>query len=90
MLDRLKLLLESEKFLYNSNSPIIDELLNFKRNDKKLEAAPGKHDDVIMDCCFALARGTCIVNGLNFRHRKRAVIDAELINEPVKCVAAIP
>jgi hypothetical protein len=55
MLDRLKLMMESNKFFYSSNSPIIDELLNFKRNDKKLEAASGKHDDVIMACCFALA-----------------------------------
>ena len=55
MLDRLKLMIESKKFLYPSNSPIIDELLNFKRNGKKLEAANGKTDDVIMACAFAIA-----------------------------------
>lgn len=55
MLDRLKLLLESEKFTYPKNSPIIDELLNFKRQGKKLEAAQGKHDDIIMAVSFALA-----------------------------------
>lgn len=55
MLDRLKLLLEKEKFIYPKSSPIVDELLNFKRQDGKLEAAQGKHDDVIMAVAFALA-----------------------------------
>jgi len=55
MLNRLQLLMEQEKFIYPENSLIIDELLNFKRNDKKLEAASGKHDDIIMSSCFALA-----------------------------------
>ena len=54
MLDRLKLMMESQRFIYPSNSPIVDELLNFKRNDKKLEAASGKHDDIIMSVAFAL------------------------------------
>jgi len=55
MLDRLKLLLEREKFIYPKNSPIVDELLNFKRSENKLEAGAGKHDDVIMACAFCLA-----------------------------------
>lgn len=55
MVNRLLLLMEQEKFIYPENSPIVDELLNFKRNDKKLEAASGKHDDIIMSTCFALA-----------------------------------
>ena len=55
MLDRLKLMLESKRFIYPSDSPILDELLNFKRTDKnKLEASSGKHDDVIMAVSFAL------------------------------------
>ena len=54
MLDRLKLMMESQRFIYPQNNPIVDELLNFKRNDKKLEAASGKHDDVIMSVAFAL------------------------------------
>lgn len=55
MLDRLKLLLEQGKFLYPQNSPIVDELLSFKRVGKKLQAAQNKHDDVIMSVCFALS-----------------------------------
>jgi Terminase RNaseH-like domain len=55
MLNRLQLLMEQEKFIYPENSLIVDELLNFKRNDKKLEAASGKHDGIIMSSCFALA-----------------------------------
>ncbi len=55
MLDRLKLLIESEKFVYPASSQIVDELLNFKRNGKLLEAAKNKHDDILMACCFALS-----------------------------------
>ena len=55
MLDRLKLLIESEKLIYPTSSPIVDELLNFKRNGKLLEAAKNKHDDILMACCFALS-----------------------------------
>lgn len=55
MLDRLKLLIEQQKFIYLNDSPIIDELLNFKQQDGKLEAATGKHDDIIMSVSFALA-----------------------------------
>ncbi|MEO1558098.1 MAG: hypothetical protein AAFS12_00240 [Cyanobacteria bacterium J06632_19] len=55
MLNRLKLLLEQEKFIYPNNSKIIDELLNFqRRDDGKLGAAQGKHDDIIMSSVFAL------------------------------------
>jgi len=55
MLDRLKLLLEQGKFKYPHGSPIIDELLGFKREGRKLQAAQGKHDDVIMATAFALS-----------------------------------
>lgn len=55
MLDRLKLMMESRRFIYPQNSLIIDELLSFKRNDKKLEASSGKHDDIIMGVAFALS-----------------------------------
>lgn len=55
MLDRLKLLLEKQRFIYSENNPIVDELLNFKRVEGKLEAAQGKHDDVIMSVAFALS-----------------------------------
>jgi phage terminase large subunit-like protein len=55
MLDRLKMLIENCKFIYPDNSPIIDELLNFKKNKNKLEAAGNKHDDIIMSVSFALS-----------------------------------
>ena len=55
MLDRLKLMMESTRFIYPQNSLIVDELLSFKRNDKKLEASSGKHDDIIMSVAFALS-----------------------------------
>jgi len=54
MLDRLKLMLESEKFIFPKNSYLSDELLNFKRNGKILSAPNGKNDDVIMGVVFAL------------------------------------
>lgn len=55
MIATLSLALEKQALEYPSNSPIIDELLSFRRQVKKLEAAPGKHDDVIMGVCFALS-----------------------------------
>jgi phage terminase large subunit-like protein len=55
MLDRLKMLIENCKFIYPDNSPIIDELLNFKKNKNKLEAAGNKHDDIIMSVSFTLS-----------------------------------
>jgi phage terminase large subunit-like protein len=55
MLDRLKLMMESERFYYAQNSLIIDELLNFRRTENnKLQASSGKHDDVIMAVSFAI------------------------------------
>jgi len=54
MLDRLKLMLEGGKLVYPANSPLVEELLNFKRSGKKLEAASGKHDDIVMGVAFAL------------------------------------
>lgn len=55
MLERVKFLMESNQLEYPEKHPVIDELLNFKRNDKKLEAASGKSDDIIMALSFALA-----------------------------------
>ena len=54
MLDRFKLMLESQKFKFSGNSPLVDELLNFRRVGKQLEASSGHHDDVIMSVSFAL------------------------------------
>lgn len=55
MIDRLLLVLEKGILKYLSNSPLIEELLVFRRVGAKLEASSGKHDDVIMSVCFALA-----------------------------------
>jgi hypothetical protein len=49
------MLIENGKFIYPDNSPIIDELLNFKKNKNRLEAATNKHDDIIMSASFALS-----------------------------------
>lgn len=54
MLDRVKLLLEKGSLIYPYHSPFVDELLSFKRQGKKLEAAQGKHDDTVMGVSFAL------------------------------------
>jgi phage terminase large subunit-like protein len=54
MISTLLLVLEKEYLSYPYNSPIIDEMLSFRRNGKKLEAANGKNDDTILGLCFAL------------------------------------
>lgn len=55
MIDRLILALEKSSLKYLSNSPLIEELLTFRRVGNKLEASAGKHDDCVMGVCFALA-----------------------------------
>jgi phage terminase large subunit-like protein len=55
MISGLQLALESQKIKFPSNSFLTEELLNFRRIGKKLEAANGKHDDVVMSTAFALA-----------------------------------
>lgn len=55
MISTLQLALESQELKFPSNSPITEELLNFRRIDKKLEAAQGKHDDCVMALSFALS-----------------------------------
>ena len=67
MISNLQLALEREQFIYPSNSPIIDELLSFRRQGRKLEAATGKHDDVIMGCAFGVT-----ISPL-FKERKRGI-----------------
>jgi phage terminase large subunit-like protein len=54
MIITMLLALEKEVLSYPGNCPVIDEMLSFRRDGKKLEAAPGKHDDTIMGVCFAL------------------------------------
>ena len=55
MVSTMVLAMEQGKFIYPDSSPIIDEMLSFRREGNKLEAAPGKHDDIIMGVCFGLA-----------------------------------
>ncbi|BAZ71454.1 hypothetical protein NIES4106_62510 (plasmid) [Fischerella sp. NIES-4106] len=54
MISSLLLALERQVLSYPANSPVVDELLNFRRQGAKLEAASGKHDDCVMGLCFAL------------------------------------
>ena len=55
MISNLLLALEKQEIEYPFNSPLIDELLSFRKNGKKLEAPSGKHDDIIMSVSFALS-----------------------------------
>lgn len=55
MISTMVLALEKEVLEYPLKSPLVDEMLSFRRDGKKLEAAPGKHDDVVMGTAFALA-----------------------------------
>jgi hypothetical protein len=55
MITNLILALEKEVFEFPAHCPIIEEMLSFRREGNKLQAAPGKHDDVIMSGAFALA-----------------------------------
>lgn len=55
MIERLKLSLEQEKFLFPNKCPIRDELLTFRRQGKKMQAANGKHDDCVMGGGIGLA-----------------------------------
>jgi phage terminase large subunit-like protein len=55
MISTVVLALEKGVLNYPSNSPLIEEMLNFRRQGIKLESAPGKHDDSIMALSFSLA-----------------------------------
>lgn len=54
MISTMVLALEKQVLNYPDNCPLIDEMLSFRRDGKKLEAAPGKHDDIVMGVAFAL------------------------------------
>jgi Terminase RNaseH-like domain/Terminase large subunit, T4likevirus-type, N-terminal len=51
---KINVLLEKGKLLLPKSSPIIEELLSFKRKGKRLEAMAGKHDDIVLALSFAL------------------------------------
>ncbi|BAZ71421.1 hypothetical protein NIES4106_62180 (plasmid) [Fischerella sp. NIES-4106] len=54
MIERMIVAMEMKKLRYPNNSPIIEEMLVFKRSGKQLGAIAGKHDDTIMGLAFAL------------------------------------
>lgn len=55
MISTLQLALEKQNLSYPAKSPIVDELLSFRRDGAKLQAASGKFDDIVMSLSFALA-----------------------------------
>ena len=61
MISNMVLALEKEQLIYPYNSPLVDEMLSFRREGKKLEAAPGKHDDVVMGVAFAVTISPVVV-----------------------------
>ncbi len=52
MLNRLNFVLEKRSLKYNKKSPLITELLNFRKAGGKLQAASGAHDDTVMALSF--------------------------------------
>jgi phage terminase large subunit-like protein len=57
MVSSLQLALEKQILKFPADSVLIEELLSFKREGKKLSAPNGKHDDALMALCFALTVG---------------------------------
>lgn len=55
MIDRLILALEKSIIEYPNNCAVIEEMLVFRRQGKKLSAASGKHDDTVMSLALTLA-----------------------------------
>ena len=51
----LLLKLEKQELDFPDDCPIVDELLNFRRQGKKLEAANGKNDDTVMALAFGVS-----------------------------------
>jgi Terminase RNaseH-like domain len=55
MIERLCLALEKGVLQLPKSSPIVNELLSFRRVGKRLEASPGNHDDTVMALAVCLA-----------------------------------
>jgi phage terminase large subunit-like protein len=55
MIERLSLALEKGVLKLPKTSPIVTELLSFRRVGKRLEASPGNHDDTVMALAVCLA-----------------------------------
>jgi hypothetical protein len=56
MIERLALALEKQVLTIPKTSPIVSELLSFRRVGKKLEASPGNHDDTVMALAICLSQ----------------------------------
>ncbi|KOP27282.1 hypothetical protein AMR41_05800 [Hapalosiphon sp. MRB220] len=54
MITNLQLALEKQLLNYPAKSPLIEELLSFRREGNKLQAASGKHDDTVMATAFGI------------------------------------
>ncbi len=54
-IERLHLALEKQMVRLPKSSPIVTELLSFRRVGKRLEAAPNSHDDTVMALALCLA-----------------------------------
>jgi hypothetical protein len=54
-IERLHLALEKQMVRLPKSSPIVTELLSFRRVGKRLEAAPNTHDDCVMALALCLA-----------------------------------
>lgn len=55
MITTLVLSLEKKILEFPVNCPLVEEMLSFRRQGNKLEAATGKYDDCVMSTCFALS-----------------------------------
>ena len=56
MIERLSLALEKQVLCIPKTSPIVNELLSYRRVGKRLEASPGSHDDTVMALAVALSQ----------------------------------
>ncbi len=70
MIERLALSLEKQVLNIPKTSPIVNELLSFRRVGKRLEASPGSHDDTVMAIAVCLSQTEFRINKpkLNIPH----------------------
>ncbi len=54
MINRLLLAFETKKLTIPNDRVVLDELLNFRKNDNGYSAPNNKNDDIVMSLCFAL------------------------------------
>jgi len=70
MITALQLALEKRILKYPQNCLVVDELLSFRRVGRKLEASPGRYDDIVMALVFALITAESTVSQ-DFTNAKR-------------------